>query len=430
MDFNPEKLFVGLMDFFSILLPGALLTFLLMIVVGSGVLGYQCFDLAGAQGWAAFLFASYLLGHLVFLIGSLFLDWFYDWARHYTLNWQIKEVVRRGTLLRRFARALIWLAFKDERNLAVERAGKIKEQALSGLRAKEAINTFQWSKAFLNAESPASLAVVQRFEADSKFFRSFVVVLASVFLGLLCTLFWSLSAWLLVGVLAVPILFILGLWRFFDQRLKSTNQAYWSVITLTARGGKVQIGNAIPAPAVPSHAGGVVFRRERRVTFRQLCRNLLRRQFGAIKQLDVVEYLLVEATENPKQWVLPKGHVEHGERHADTAVREVLEETRVWAKIIAEIKDETWLVDGDRVTTRFFLMEAIGRGRRRERDRRPQWLTLQDAIKRTVDADKLKDNENRFIQEKPFLQEETRDLLEKADRLRISVPKDSKTSVR
>jgi hypothetical protein len=56
MDLNPEKFFIGLMDFFSILLPGALLTFLLMIVVGSGVLGDQYFNLAGPQGWAAFLF--------------------------------------------------------------------------------------------------------------------------------------------------------------------------------------------------------------------------------------------------------------------------------------------------------------------------------------------------------------------------------------
>lgn len=30
MNFDPQKFFIGLMDFFSILLPGALLTYLLM----------------------------------------------------------------------------------------------------------------------------------------------------------------------------------------------------------------------------------------------------------------------------------------------------------------------------------------------------------------------------------------------------------------
>ena len=34
MNFEPQKFFIGLMDFFSILLPGALLTYLLMGGVG------------------------------------------------------------------------------------------------------------------------------------------------------------------------------------------------------------------------------------------------------------------------------------------------------------------------------------------------------------------------------------------------------------
>ena len=39
MNFDPQKFFIGLMDFFSILLPGALLTWLLMGEVGPVVLG-------------------------------------------------------------------------------------------------------------------------------------------------------------------------------------------------------------------------------------------------------------------------------------------------------------------------------------------------------------------------------------------------------
>ena len=38
MNFDPQKFFIGLMDFFSILLPGALLTWLLMDEVGPAVL--------------------------------------------------------------------------------------------------------------------------------------------------------------------------------------------------------------------------------------------------------------------------------------------------------------------------------------------------------------------------------------------------------
>src|SRR5437764_10093012 len=156
MDFEPQKLFIGLMDFFSILLPGALLTYLLMGDVGPVVLGGRYAELAGAAGWAAFLFASYLLGHLVFLLGS-WLDELYDWARRHTLNAQIALLARRGRLLAWPARVLVWLAFKTERNLAVDRAVRIKQQALGPLQAGYAINTFPWSKALLNTESPASL---------------------------------------------------------------------------------------------------------------------------------------------------------------------------------------------------------------------------------------------------------------------------------
>lgn len=80
MNFEPQKFFIGLMDFVSILLLGALLTWLLMDEVGPVVLGDRYTQLAGAQAWVAFLFASYLLGHLVFLLGS-WLDEFCDWPR-------------------------------------------------------------------------------------------------------------------------------------------------------------------------------------------------------------------------------------------------------------------------------------------------------------------------------------------------------------
>jgi hypothetical protein len=44
------------------------------------------------------------------------------------------------------------------------------------------------------------------------------------------------------------------------QRFEATNQAYWSVITLTAKDGMVSIEKSAPADGSPTHAGGVVFR--------------------------------------------------------------------------------------------------------------------------------------------------------------------------
>jgi 8-oxo-dGTP pyrophosphatase MutT (NUDIX family) len=352
MNFEPQKFFIGLMDFFSILLPGALLTYLLLPELGPAILGARYDSLAGAQAWTVFLFASYVAGHLIFLIGS-WLDEIYDWARRYTLNTQIQMVARRGRLLNWPSRAFIRMVFGRERNIAVDRVVEIKKKALGELHAAGAINAFQWSKALLNVKSPSSLATVQRFEADSKFFRCFVIVLLFLLLA------WpALFEWPSGGFLLVAGLLLISMWRYMEQRLKSTNQAYWSVITIIAQEGHIALDDPVVAPGTPTHAGGVVFR--------------LRGKKA--------EYLLVEDNAFKNEWLLPKGHVESGEEHRDTAVREVHEEAGVWARIHGELDDVSFTVDAAVVSTRFFLMEAVGVGLRKDRNRKHKWLASAEAI--------------------------------------------------
>ena len=144
------------MDFFSILLPGALLTSLLMGKVGPVVLGDRYCTLAGAQAWAAFLFASYLFGHLIFLLGS-WLDEFYDWARGYTLNVEIRRLALRGKLMPWPLRHGICAVFRNESNHAVRRAEQVKRHLLSPLQAHRAVSISQWCKELLNLETPGSL---------------------------------------------------------------------------------------------------------------------------------------------------------------------------------------------------------------------------------------------------------------------------------
>lgn len=117
MNFEPQKFFIVLMDFFYVLLTGALLTWLLMDDVGPVVLGDRYAALDGAQAWRTFLFASYLSGHLVFLLGSR-LDGIHDWPRDRTLNRQIRHVASTGRVMHRPLRSCVWLVFKRERNLA------------------------------------------------------------------------------------------------------------------------------------------------------------------------------------------------------------------------------------------------------------------------------------------------------------------------
>jgi len=89
-----------------------------------------------------------------------------------------------------------------------------------------------------------------------------------------------------------------------------------------------------------THAGGVVFRRP--------------------PDNAAVEYLIAQSSNNDAEWILPKGHVEGKENHAQTALREVLEETGVRARVVRMIDTVEYKTDtGKFVKVKFYLMEKL-----------------------------------------------------------------------
>ena len=354
MNFEPQKFFIGLIDFFSILLPGALFTYLFKDYLGLWFLGSEYKQIAGTEGGVVFLFSSYLLGHFIFLLGS-WLDELYDAIRKATHSEQIKRLARSEKLSARWSRLLAGFFFKKDVDRSVNLAVRIKEHYLNPLQAASAVNAFQWCKARLTLEHPEAIATIQRFEADSKFFRSLLVVLCVIFP-------WSLLVNRpVIAFVSVPVL-LLAFWRYVDQRLKATNQAYWYIITLESQkkdGYRHQTETTNKDGL--SHAGGVVFRRNK----------------------NQVEYLLVQASNVPNEWVLPKGHIELEERPQETAVREVREETGVWAAIKRELKRVSFKVDEKSVKIQFYLMEATEEGKTSEK-RKSVWLPLDKALEKAT----------------------------------------------
>jgi 8-oxo-dGTP pyrophosphatase MutT (NUDIX family) len=374
MGFEPQKFFIGLVDFFSILLPGALLAYM-CINWGVPTLfnGPRSYPLNGAEHWMVFLFASYLLGHFIFMIGALLDDWLYERARRLTDRGQIKRLAKGEALddrdWRRFARMKI--LFGKEADRAVTQVEWIKARTLEPLSAEHAINAFQWCKARLAKDHPEGLIVVQRFEADSKFFRSFFVVL--VILGIIvvlqCRSFVTPLKWFGSGspVDWTPVLILalmpLALLRYIDQRFKATQHAYWQMLTLES---------AKPRPAPlqrprhePTHAGGVVYRS--RIDD---------------QKRETIEYLLLQASDNRDRWVLPKGHIEPGEDPRETAVREVREETGNWARVVEWIGDKRLGAGAGAPLVRFYLME-LAEPRTEpwpKENREEEWLQLNEAI--------------------------------------------------
>ena len=109
--------------------------------------------------------------------------------------------------------------------------------------------------------------------------------------------------------------------------------------------------------ARPTHAGGVVYRRAN----------------------EQVEYLLVRPKRGQDEWVLPKGHIETGERSEQTAIREVEEETGVVARIIAPLQVTEFETNGQLVRVKFFLMQFAARRAPSER-RATKWAAKEAAL--------------------------------------------------
>jgi hypothetical protein len=339
MKFEPETLFIGIIDLFSIILPGAIATALLRGTAESIPFLAVFLKYSGETAqWVVFLFASYLLGHFIFMFGSFLDEFVYDRLRYpdkdeeaalfkeiansidemnkhgkvallneiaklvkeaagavkaeqQSMIESIEKMVKQmrenlkdtkdsalsATLekmekeLRKYKRHRDWLTwrlikwmlrsrlskwahktlFSENPNLAVNRAVEIRRGHVADVNGKAVISAFQWSKAHLAIKFPAGLAEVQRFEADSKFFRSLVVVL----LILAGWFFWKASGptwlwfyhtrslrsfyqlefknnqnWLLF--LSCLVLSGLSFVRYVERRFKATQQAYWFVITL------------------------------------------------------------------------------------------------------------------------------------------------------------------------------------------------------
>jgi 8-oxo-dGTP pyrophosphatase MutT (NUDIX family) len=351
MGVDPQKFFIGVVDFLSVILPGAALAYLGRNR-GKSFLGVEQ-SLGNAEQWCLLLFASYLLGHLIFLFGAL-LDAPYDWLRSCTLHGQQRRLADGKHLRPKEVRWLARVLFKRNPDAALLHVLRLKARSLAALAANDAMNAFQWCKARL-AKTSRGTRDRATTRGRLQFFRSFAVLL------LITILKYRTKPEYIIGG---SILLVVTLWRYLDQRFKATQQAYWTIIASeSAKPHQHPLSTDTFARDPFTHAGGVVYRSINGRT----------------------EYLLVEARKE-KALVLPKGHIEPEETPRDAAVREVHEETGTHARIIDHLNDERLGADGPLV--RFFLMEAEPESRMlhaearqaNPEDRQTYWRNYQAAL--------------------------------------------------
>ena len=200
---KPSEFYVGALDLFGILLPGAIATALLEPRVGHLILGTVISKpTTEAAQWVVFLAFSYFLGHLIFLVGS-YLDPGYNILRNCLHPYDNESAFQCATAIRN--------SFLHESE-------------------RQALNTFQWSRSVLLAKCPVAAQDVHRLEADSKFFRSLLVV------SVLASIAFFYDSKPCAGIIALALV-IPCVARYYERRLKSTTQAYLHVMTLYRLGG-------------------------------------------------------------------------------------------------------------------------------------------------------------------------------------------------
>ena len=211
---KPSEVYVGVMELFSVFLPGALLAAALVATWGARPLPPGAASLLSSSGaqWVAFAMLSYALGHFMFMLSASIDYPLYDRYRNRRWPRRDDDAYRQATAIRhRFFRT-------------------------DPTRGDAPMNTFAWCKAILLIQSPAACASVERFEADSKFFRSLIVVLP------LFGLFMAIAGeWL-----ALPVAFalsVLSFLRYAERRHKSTEWAYYYTLVLMG----VRPGGLTPA---------------------------------------------------------------------------------------------------------------------------------------------------------------------------------------
>jgi 8-oxo-dGTP pyrophosphatase MutT (NUDIX family) len=305
-----QKVLGALGDFVTIMLPGMILIFTVINYFGGSALFPMFFSDGrfklgdSSETWTVFLVASYFAGHIVFLLGSRLDDRLFDPFRKKTKLGFIRELANGKTpAIGGVGACLARAVFGKDPDEAAVVAERLKIMAL-GEENHAAMNAYKWCKIRLSGEGSDGIASVLRFEADSKFFRSLIVIMPVAIWAL-----WEGPRWPRWIALGLTLLIV---WRYLEQRSKATEEAFTQVIAMEA----AKLGPREGARDGPL-VGAVVYRKDKQ-------KGTGREEF---------RYLLVQAKSQPSEWVLPKGHVELGENHRQTAVRETLEETGVWGRV-------------------------------------------------------------------------------------------------
>jgi len=206
---KPSDFFIGVTDFFAVLLPGASVLYVFRPVIFTRQFG-PWLPTTPAQSWALFFVLAYIAGHLLHAMASWLLD-DYVYDKLYVPRWR-----------RSHWRAAKWIREADPAGLSkdTEAAGTLLARVYLTNRVNpQGTSYYDCCLADLRVNSPAGAAEVDRVQADSKFFRSMVFV----FLVAALVALRKCLPWVSAGC---AVLAIFATWRFCGLRWTATKRVY------------------------------------------------------------------------------------------------------------------------------------------------------------------------------------------------------------
>jgi hypothetical protein len=193
MNAKPSDYFLSLIEFFGILLPGALLCFL-FLPEGRYVLGVLNIQIRGGyQEWTIFIVISYLVGHYVNYLGRMIR-------------------VNYNRFLFSFEKLRTYHRHRDIGELH----SYVSRQMHRAFGASEMVTYYvpilAWATSFVRQKSPLTAMEIERMQASSGFFVNFSAVLLLISVK-----------WLVIGsFLAAAVTIGLSIFSFFVFRHLTT----------------------------------------------------------------------------------------------------------------------------------------------------------------------------------------------------------------
>lgn len=229
MTTKPSDIFLGVIDLFAVLLPGLLLATLLSDNRTVLLDGFGISEPSGTL-WlvVSYAVASYVLGHLMRALGEPLDRALYDrfyvpaFKRHTTIGnrrGKAKHILETAGTAIRNAKPK-----SEPEDALLDRAEELAgAQDVQGIRR----NTFSWAEEYVRIRSHVAFQAVERLIADSKFFRSLLIL--SIAAIPIAAVNGAVSLQLVIVVVLIG---LLAASQYLRLRWKATNLLYQSFVML------------------------------------------------------------------------------------------------------------------------------------------------------------------------------------------------------